>query len=121
MTQKEFDHMKSICDYVFSAPPNSPEREKRLESISEADNDKLWGFYSGLCSGRIKRPETKNKESEDRTMNIYTGKRKQIESYEDFKAALTKVGTYQTLLELKQNEPSRYERYMERLEKEKAR
>lgn len=106
---------------MFSTPPNSAEREQRLAEISKEDDEKLWDFYSGLCSGRIKRPETKNKESEESRMNINNGKPKKIENYEDFKKALTKSGYYQTLVELKRSDPARYERYQKRMEREKAR
>lgn len=118
MDLAEYEHMKKVCDYVFSSPPNSPEREKRLAEISKEDDEKLWDFYSGLCSGRIKRPETQNKESEESKMNVYTGKTKKIENYEDFKRALVRTGTYQSLLELKRSDPARYESYQQRLEKE---
>lgn len=121
MTAKEFDHMMEVCNYVFSAPPNSTERDRRLEKISEKDSDKLWDFYSGLCSGRIKRPEEPKKESEDSKMNINNGKPKRIENFEDFKKALVRTGTYQSLLELKKNNPDRYKIYQERLDREKAR
>lgn len=117
----DYYHMKKVYDYVFSSPPNSPERDRRLAEINEKDSDKLWDFYSGLCSGRIKKPEATRKESEENNMNINTGKAKKIENYEDFKKALTKSGYYQTLVELKQNNPSLYEYYQQRLEKEKER
>ena len=80
MTLAQYDHMKKVCDYVFSAPPNTPEREKRLAEISKEDDEKLWDFYSGLCSGRIKRPETKNKESEENSMNVYDSKIKKLKT-----------------------------------------
>ena len=121
MTAKEYDHMKKVYDYVFSAPPNTPEREKRLAEISKEDDEKLWDFHCGLLSGRIKRPEPENKESEENAMNIYTGKTRKIESYEDYKKALLRTGSYQSLLALKQSNPTRYESYQQRLEKEKAR
>lgn len=121
MTAKEFDHMMEVCNYVFSAPPNSTERDRRLEKISEKDSNKLWDFYSGLCSGRIKRQEEPKKESEDSRMNINNGKPKKIENFEDFKKALVRTGTYQSLLELKKNNPDRYKMYQERLEREKER
>ncbi|MBD5495427.1 MAG: hypothetical protein HDR12_13970 [Lachnospiraceae bacterium] len=117
MTLAEYEHMKKVCDYVFSAPPNSAERERRLAQISEKDNERLWDFYSGLCSGRIKRPESQTKKSEVCDME----QKKKIENYEDFKKALTKSSCYQTLVELKQSSPDRYKYYQERLEKEKAR
>lgn len=113
--------MKKVYDYVFSAPPNSHERDKRLAQISEKDSDKLWDFYSGLCSGRIKRPEEPKKESEANSMNVHDGKIKKIENFEDYKRALVRTGSYQSLLELKRSDPARYERYQERLEREKAR
>lgn len=123
MTQKEYDRMAKIYNYVYSTPANSPERAARLAELSEKDSAALYDFDMGLMSGRIKRPETKNKESEDNKMkpNIYTGKKEKIENYEDFKKALTRNGTYQTLLELKQSNPGIYQYYVERLEKEKAR
>lgn len=121
MTLKEYDHMKKIHDFVFSSPPNSEERERRLASISKADDDKLWDFHCGLLSGRIKRPEEPKEESGANSMNVYDGKIKKIENYEDYKRALVRTGTYQSLLELKRSDPARYERYQERMEREKAR
>lgn len=64
MNQAEYEHMMKVYSYISSSPPNSPEREKRLAEIGEEDSSKLWDFYVGLCSGRIKKPETINKESE---------------------------------------------------------
>lgn len=117
MNLAEYEHMMEIYTYVFSTPPNSPERDKRLEEISKEDNDKLWDFYSGLCSGRIKKPEATNKESEVNTMN----KEKKIESYEDFRKALVRTGTYSMLCEFKRSNPKMYKYYTEKLEAEKAR
>jgi len=68
MTLEEYEHMMEIYNYVYSAPPNTSEREKRFTEISKEDNEKLWDFYSGLCSGRIKKPENTNKEREVNTM-----------------------------------------------------
>lgn len=117
MNLAEYEHMYKIYQYVYSVPPNSPERERRLEEISPADNEKLWDFYSGLCSGRIKRPKP-NKESEVKTtMN----KEKKITSYEDFKKALVRTGTYNMLCEFKRSNPEMYKHYTEKLEAEKAR
>lgn len=79
MNQAEYEHMKKVYDYVFSVPPNSLERERRLAEISKEDNEKLWDFYVGLCSGRIKKPETINKESEERNM-----------TYQEWKVATTR-------------------------------
>lgn len=121
MTLKEYNHMKRVHDYVFSTPPNSSERERRLAEISEADDEKLWDFHCGLLSGRIKRPETQKKESEVKTMNIHTSKTEKIGSYEEFKRALSRTSSYQSLLELKRNSPVRYQSYQQRLEKEKER
>ena len=64
MNQAEYEHMMKVYSYISSSPPNSPQREKRLAEIGEEDSSKLWDFYVGLCSGRIKKPETINKESE---------------------------------------------------------
>lgn len=114
MTLEEYDHMYKVYQYVYSAPPNSSERERRLEEISSADNEKLWDFYSGLCSGRIKRPEP-NKESEVNGMN----KEKKIASYEDFKKALTRTGSYKMLCEFKRSNPELYKHYIEKLEAER--
>ena len=117
MTLAEFDHMKKVHDFVFSSPPNSSERERRLAAISKEDDEKLWDFHSGLCSGRIKKPESKTKKSEVCDME----QKKKIENYEDFKKALTRSGYYQTLVELKRSNLARYELYQQRLEKEKVR
>lgn len=69
MTLEEYEHMMEVYNYVCSVPPNTPERERRLAEISKEDNEKLWGFYIGLCSGQIKKSETTNKERE---VNIMT-------------------------------------------------
>lgn len=115
MNLAEYEHMKKVHDYVFSTPPNSPERERRLAEIDKEDDEKLWDFHSGLLSGRIKKPEAINKESEVNGMN----KEKKIASYEDFKKALTRTGSYKTLCEFKRNNPETYKRYLEKMETER--
>lgn len=119
MTQAEYERMKRIHDYVWSTEPNSPERTKRLEEIQKnypEEDSKLWDFHSGLLSGRIKKPEATNKESEVKTtMN----KEKKIASYEDFKKALTRTGSYKTLCEFKRSNPETYKRYLEKMETER--
>ena len=62
MGSEEYKRLYQLYLYVFSTPSDSEEREKRLAEISDEDSEKLWDFYSGLCSGRIK-PENINKES----------------------------------------------------------
>ncbi len=54
--------MVKIYNYVYSTFPNTPEREKLLAEIGEEDSSKLWDFYCGICSGRIKEPERTNGE-----------------------------------------------------------
>lgn len=51
MNQAEYEHMVKIYNYVYSAPPNTKEREKRLAEIGEEDSSELWNFYCGICSG----------------------------------------------------------------------
>lgn len=65
MTSQEYERMEKIYNYVYSAPPGSPEREARQAELNMDDRAALWDYYSGLCSGRIKRPEIKNKESKE--------------------------------------------------------
>lgn len=98
----------------YSVPPGA-ERDKRLAELSPEDNSKLYDFDMGLMSGRIRKPENQTKKSEVNTMN----KEIEIKSYEDFKKALTKTGTYNALCEFKRNNPNLYEHYQQRLEKEK--
>lgn len=120
MNLAEYKHMMEIYTYVFSTPPNSPERTQRLEEIQKnypEEDSKLWDFHSGLLSGRIKKPEAINKESEVNGMN----KEKKITNFEDFKKALVRTGTYNMLCEFKRNNPETYKRYLEKLEAEKAR
>lgn len=115
MTLEEYEHMKKAHDYVFSTPPNSPERERRLAEISKEDDERLWDFHCGLLSGRIKKPEATNKEREVNVM----GEKKTIKSYEDYKKALTRTGSYKMLCEFKQNNPELYKHYSEKLEAER--
>ena len=77
MNQTEYERMVKIYNYVYSAPPNTKEREKRLAEIGEEISSKLWDFYCGICSGRIKQPEHTNSE-------VDTMGEKKITSYEDF-------------------------------------
>lgn len=81
MNQAEYERMVKIYNYVYSTLPNTPEREKRLAEIGEEDSSKLWDFYCGICSGRIKEPERTNSE-------VNTMGEKKIASYEDFIKAL---------------------------------
>lgn len=120
MDLAEFERMKRIHDYVWSTEPNSLERTKRLEEIQKnypEEDSKLWDFHSGLLSGRIKKPEAINKESEVNGMN----KEKKITNFEDFKKALVRTGTYNMLCEFKRNHPEMYKHYTEKLEAEKVR
>lgn len=121
MTLKEYERMMKIYTFVYSTKPRSPERDARIAELSDKDLSALYDFDMGLMSGRIKRPEEQNKESEDSRININNGKSKEIKNFEDFKKALVRTGTYQSLLELKKNSPDRYKMYQERLEREKAR
>ena len=116
MNLTEYEHMEKVYNYVFSVPPGA-ERDKRLAEISKEDNAKLYDFDMGLRSGRIKKPENQSKESEESGMN----KERKIASYEDFKKALTRTGSYKTLCEFKRNNPETYKRYLEKMEAEKAR
>lgn len=117
MDSREFEHMKRIRDYVFSTPRNSPERERRLAEISEEDSAKLYDFDIGLLSGRIKRPENQNNESEESGMNK---EKKTITNYEDFKKALLRSASYRTLCEFKQSNPELYKKYIEKWEAERS-
>ena len=115
MNQAEYEHMMKVYSYISSSLPNSPEREKRLAEIGEEDSSKLWDFYVGLCSGRIKKPEIINKESEVSTMN----KEKRITSYKDFKDALTRTNCYKMLCEFERQNPMTAREYKRQLEEEK--
>lgn len=57
-SDEDYFHMSAVSDYVFATLPGSPERDRRLGEISEADRNKLWDFYCGKLSGRIKEPKT---------------------------------------------------------------
>ena len=78
MNQAEYERMVKIYNYVYSAPPNTKEREKRLAEIGEEDSSELQDFYCGICSGRIKEPEYTNKE------HAVSNISQKIEGYEDF-------------------------------------
>lgn len=118
MDLAEYERMKRIHDFVFSTSPNSPERIKRLEKIQKnypKEDFKLWDFHSGLLFGRIKRPEPNKEREVKTTMN----KEKKITSYEDFKKALVRTGTYNMLCEFKQSNPELYKHYTEKLKAER--
>lgn len=108
----DYYHMKKVHDYVFSVPPGE-ERDKRLLEISKTDNDALYDFSMGLLSGRIQEPKTKKEEVGK--MN----KKEKIVTFGDFKNAYGKTGYYHQLRDLRQSDPDKYERFKERLEREK--
>ncbi len=109
MGSEEYKRLYQLYLYVFSTPPDSEEREKRLAEISDEDSEKLWDFYSGLCSGRIK-PENINKESEESSM-----------TYQQWRAA-TKSNSWQNrgkLSDFERENPTTAQAYKKRLEAEK--
>lgn len=108
MNQAEYERMVKIYNYVYSAPPNTKEREKRLAEIGEETSSKLWDFYCGICSGRIKEPERTNGE-----VNIMGEKK--ITSYEDFFKAL-RCGESNVLCKFRRNNPEKYAYYAEQME-----
>lgn len=110
MTLEEYERMKKVHDYVFSTPPNSPERDRWLAEISKEDNEKLWDFYSGLCSGRIKKPENTNKECEVNTM-----------TYDEWKIlSISNSGAKQRhVIDFERQNPMTAKDYKKRLDEEK--
>lgn len=110
MNQTEYNRMAKIFNYVYSTPPNTVEREKRLAEIGEEDASELWDFYLGICSGRIKAPEVAGKERE---MSIASG-RERIANYEDFLTA-SRNGRYDLLCEFKRSNPETYACYAEQM------
>lgn len=107
MNQTEHNRMAKIFNYVYSTPPNTPEREKRLAEIGEEDSSKLWDFYCGICSGRIKEPERTNSE-------VNTMGEKRIANYEDFLTA-SRNGRYDLLYKFKRSNPEAYACYAEQM------
>ena len=107
MNQAEYERMVKIYNYVYSTLPNTPEREKRLAEIGEETSGKLWDFYCGICSGRIKQPEHTNSE-------VDTMGEKKITSYEDFIKAL-RCGENNMLCKFRRNNPERYAYYAEQM------
>ena len=108
MNQAEYERMVKIYNYVYSTFPNTPEREKRLAEIGEEDSSKLWDFYCGICSGRIKEPEHTNGE-------VNTMDEKKITSYEDFLKAL-RCRESNVLCKFRRNNPEKYAYYAEQME-----
>lgn len=108
MTQAEYERMIKIYNYVYSTPPNTAEREKRLAEIGEEDSSKLWDFYCGICSGQIKEPESTNSVG-----NVMSEKK--ITNYGDFLKALRCTRT-NALFEFRRNNPKKYAHYVEQLE-----
>jgi hypothetical protein len=84
-----------------------PEREKRLAEIGEEDSSKLWDFFCGICSGRIKEPERTNG-------GVNTMGEKTVTSYEDFIKAL-RCGENNMLCKFRRNNPERYAYYVEQM------
>ena len=107
MNQAEYERMAKIFNYVYSTPPNTPEREKRLAEIGEENASKLWDFYCGICFGQIKEPEHTNSE-------VNTMGEKKIASYEDFIKAL-RCGENNMLCKFKRNNRERYAYYVEQM------
>lgn len=108
MTQTEYERMIKIYNYVYSTLPSTPEREKRLAEIGEENASKLWDFYCGICSGRIKEPE-----SAGSVVNVMSEKK--IANYGDFLKALRCART-DILFEFRRNNPKKYAHYVEQLE-----
>lgn len=52
MNQTEYNRMAEIFNYVYSTPPNTAEREKRLAEIGEEDASELWDFLTASRNGR---------------------------------------------------------------------
>lgn len=88
MDLTEYEHMMKVYSYISSSRSNSLEREKRLAEIGEEDSSKLWDFYAGLCSGRIKKPETINKESEVNTMRYKMFMKKIFQQLTEYKSVV---------------------------------
>lgn len=61
----DYKRMAKLHDYVYSTPPNSSERERRLNELSEADQAALYDYAVGILSGRIRKSDY---EQEDNSM-----------------------------------------------------
>ena len=64
----DYSRMARLHDYVYSTPANSSEREKRLNELSDADQEQLYDYKVGLLSGRIK-PEQHNEYQQEQKGN----------------------------------------------------
>lgn len=82
---------------------------ERMAKIGEEDSNKLWDFYCGICSGRIKEPECTIKELVASNMS------QKIEGYEDFFRAL-RCSNINELFKLRRSNPETYAHYVEQLE-----
>lgn len=50
----DYERMARLHSYVYSAPADSAERERRLNELNDADQAALYDYAVGLLSGRIK-------------------------------------------------------------------
>ena len=111
----DFDRMGRLYDYVYSTPMDSPERERRIEELSDTDQAELYDYAVGILSGRISRTESK----EDKKMDIM--------SYEEWKKLNRRVqarerGAGTEMMNFELAHPSTVQRYMRQsLEDEKRR
>ena len=107
------ERMERLYCYVYSTKPNSEEREKRLNELSETDREQLYDYWSGCLSGRIKRPESEGK--------------KMVMSYQEWKhtqqqAQARQRGAGNTLWEFESKYPAIVSEYRQReLQEQKQR
>lgn len=61
-------HIEQIYRYVYSTPADSPEREKRLLELNDADSEALFNYVVNLRSGRINDSDIDSNQKEENKM-----------------------------------------------------
>lgn len=80
----DYSRMAKIYNYVYSTPPNSMEREQRLNELNDADQAALYDYAVGILSGRIIKKS--DYEQEENNMLLTFQEWKKIENSGSLKA-----------------------------------
>lgn len=104
----DYTRIARICKSVFSTKENSPEREKAVAALSEADRTAVFDYDMGVRSGRIKAVKSDGQEG-----NISM-------TYEQFKKKMNGdyKGQLREISKFAQESPELYKQYREKYHKE---
>lgn len=106
----DYTRIAKVHKKVFRTKENSPERERAVATLSEADRAAVFDYDMGVRSGRIK-PVKVDEREENESMTYEQFKKKMSG---DYKGQLREISKFA------QDNPELYQQYRERYHKEES-